>query len=528
MFTTTAALYLAVALAAGLAAVLLRLPPLIGFLATGFALSAAGVAELPVIEEAADLGVTLLLFTIGLKLDLRTLLRKEVWLTNAVHMVVSTAIGVGFVGLIASFGLGMLTGTGAGTWAVIGFALSFASTVFVVKVLDDRSDSTALYGRIAIGVLIMQDIAAVVFLSIAEGTAPSPWAVALVALIPGTWLLRRAWDRIEPPELQVLFGLFAALVPGYVLFEAVGLKGDLGALVMGVLLASHSRASDLSHRLLSVKDLLLVAFFVNIGLGGVPTLEHLAIAGLLLLLLPLQTVMYVGLLWWTGMRHRTSWLTALSMANYSEFGLIVAVTGASVGLISEEWLTVLAVAVACSFVVSAVLNRKGAVIAEWFAARMPRQDPSKLHPDDRPIDVGDAEVVVLGMGRVGRAALLRLHDEHGLEALGVEHDAVRVEVLRDEGLEVVQADATDSDFWGRVVRSGEVRLAVLAMPFHHSNLEALELLRNSGFAGSVAAIARYEHDVDELRAHGANTVFHLYGSAGIALADAGAEDLAES
>lgn len=91
----------------------------------------------------------------------------------------------------------------------------------------------------------MQDIAAVVFLTIAKGEMPSPCALALVALIPGAWVLRRIWDRRDSADLQVLSGVVIALVPGYALFEAVGLKGDLGALVMGVLRASHSGASDL-------------------------------------------------------------------------------------------------------------------------------------------------------------------------------------------------------------------------------------------------------------------------------------------
>ncbi|WP_156761100.1 cation:proton antiporter domain-containing protein [Microbacterium karelineae] len=519
MFTTTAAIYLAVAFGLGLAAVLLRLPPLVGFLAAGFALAASGIDDLPLVEEASSLGVTLLLFGIGLKLDVRTLVRKEIWLTNGTHMLVSTALGVGFLAVLATFGIGLLDGTHLGTWALLGFGLSFSSTVFVVKVLDDRSDVTATYGRIAVGVLVLQDIAAVVFLTIATGEMPSPWALALVALLPAAWLFRRIWDLIDSPDMQVLYGIVLALVPGYALFEAVGLKGDLGALIIGALLASHPGASELSHRLLSVKELLLIAFFLDIGLGGTPTLELFGMAGLLLLLLPLQTLLYVGLLWGMGMRHRTSWLTALVMANYSEFGLIVAVTGASLGLITDDWVTVLALAVAVSFVLSALLNARGVRFSEALSARMPAQSTARMHPEDRPIDIGHATALVLGMGRVGRAAFTRLRDEHGIAAVGVEHDATRVASLREAGLDVMQADATDSDFWARVTRSDQVEIAILAMPFHTSNLDALEMLRASGFSGTVAAVVRSDHDREDLVAHGADAVFHLYGSAGTALAD---------
>src|SRR6187402_245615 len=134
-----AALYLGVALLGGFIAVLLRLPPLVGFLAAGFALGAGGAPQLPYLEAIADFGVVLLLFAIGLKLDVRTLLRREIWLTTVIHLAVSVAIALGFLGLLAVIGFGFVAGESLGALALIGFALSFSSTVFVVKVLDDRS-----------------------------------------------------------------------------------------------------------------------------------------------------------------------------------------------------------------------------------------------------------------------------------------------------------------------------------------------------------------------------------------------------
>src|SRR5690606_17357158 len=157
-------------------------------------------------------------------------------------------------------------------------ALSFSSTVFVVKVLDDRGEAYALYGRVAIGVLVIQDLAAVIFLAFASDHPPTPWAFALVALWPLSLLLRRVWNRVGHGEMQSLFGVVVAVVPGYVLFEAVGLEGDLGALVMGVLLASHSSASELSRALFHIKELLLVGFFVSIGLTGLPDMPILFVA----------------------------------------------------------------------------------------------------------------------------------------------------------------------------------------------------------------------------------------------------------
>ncbi|MCK9795053.1 cation:proton antiporter [Isoptericola sp. 4D.3] len=522
----TAVLYLAAALVGGLGATFLRLPPLVGFLAAGFALGASGAPELPGLETVAELGVALLLFAIGLKLDVRSLLRPEIWLTTVAHLALSIAMAVGFLGLLAVVGLGLLADESLGSLALVGLALSFSSTVFVVKVLEDRSDTTALYGRIAVGVLVVQDVVAVAFLAASTGEPPSPWAFAVVALIPASWVLRRVWDRAGHGELQALFGAFVALVPGFWLFDAVGLSGDLGALVMGALLAGHPRATELSRSLLTVKDLALVAFFLQIGLHGMPAPVDVLLAVLLLLLLPLQVAGYALLLWLMRLRRRTSFLVGLALGNFSEFGIIVVAFGATAGLLDEEWTVIVSLAVAASFVVSAIVNRRGVELASRLTGLLPRRDVARLHPDDRPVDVGRTDAVVLGLGRVGSATYRRLRDVHGLTVIGVEHDRTRVAALRAEGIAVVPADATDLEFWARVKRAGRVRLAVLAMPFHKANLIALARLRAAGFTGRVAAIARYDEDAAELRRHGADAVYHLYGAAGAELADRAAADLA--
>ena len=114
---------------------------------------------------------------------------------------------------------------------ILGFALSFSSTVVVVKLLEERGDTGSLYGRIAIGVLVVQDIAAVLYMTIASGHVPSPWAPALVALWPASGLLGKILNRIDHGEMRTLFGMSMALLPGYLLFSLLGVDGDLGALI---------------------------------------------------------------------------------------------------------------------------------------------------------------------------------------------------------------------------------------------------------------------------------------------------------
>ena len=519
---TDLSLVLLAAMAAGLVATALRLPPLVGFLVAGFVLHGAGVPELPALDTLADLGVALLLFGIGLKLDVRVLVRREVWLTTVVHMSATAALSLAYLAVLMLIGVGLLGGQDWQTLLVIGFALSFSSTVLVVTVLEDQSSSRSRFGRTAVGILVIQDIAAVLFLTLAKASPPSPWAVLLILLLPAAWPLRKLLRHLGHDELMPLFGVALALAPGYALFEAVGLKGDLGALVIGLLLAAEPRADELSKALFSIKELLLVGFFLSIGFTGVPSSADLLLAALLLLLIPLKSLGFVALLWSQGMRHRTSVLAGTVLGNYSEFGLIVVAVGASSGFVSEDWLAVIGSTVAMSFILSVLVGRRTGWLVALAERRLPRQDPDRLHPDDRPIDVGHADAVVFGMGRVGQAAYHQLADAYGLRVVGIESREERAVRLREQGLDVIEGDATDPDLWHRLTQAHAVDIAVLAMPFHGSNLAAIAQLEASEFAGTVAAVAQYDDEAAELKER-VHSVFGLYDGAGTALADGVAE-----
>jgi glutathione-regulated potassium-efflux system ancillary protein KefC len=493
-----------------------RLPPLVGFLVAGFVLRALGVQEVAALDIVAGLGVTILLFGIGLKVDVRGLFRREVVGTATTHLVVTTALGAGFLWLLGLVGVG-LVGDDPTKWLLVGFALSFSSTVVVVKVLEDHGTQGSIGGRTAIGILVIQDLAAVVFLAVAEGEPPSPWAVLLVLVVPGAIVLRRLLDAVGHGELLPLLGVVLALVPGYALFDALGVKGDLGALVMGMLLASHPRSGELAKSLFAIKDLLLVGFFVSIGLGGLPSGGELAVGLALLLLLPLKAMGFAALLWLSGFRRRTAVLTGVALANFSEFGLIVLAT-APEGLLDPGWLRVVATAVAVSFVLSSLPGRHPEYLSRMLRGVLRDRPLERIHPDDRPLDLSDADAVVLGMGRVGRAAHERLHHDFGLRVIGVEASIERCRRLVEDGLRVVEADATDPELWaGRPFC--DVSLVVLAMPFHGNNLDSLDQLRANGFEGTVAVVAQHDDEFAAALEHGAHTGFQLYDGAGAELAD---------
>lgn len=515
--------YLLAAFLGGLLARFASLPPLVGFLAAGFVLAGLGVPEHPLVDTLANLGVTLMLFAIGLELDFRQLLRREVWLTTLAQTALMLVLGVALLNALMLAGFALLADTGLRQWLPIALASSFSSTVFVIKVLEERGEARSRYGQIAIGILVMQDLIAVVFVALSSGTLPSLWSLGLFLLLPARRLFVSIWERMSHGEMLVLLAVVLAIEPGYILFESVGLKGDLGAVAIGMLLASHPRAHELSRSIFSVKELLLVAFFLGIGLHGLPSWSQVALGLALLVLLPLQTLAYLVLITWNRMRRRTAVLTALVLFNNSEFALILAATGIGAGLLAPEWLTTISVAVAGSFVLGTLLNLHAEAIADALERRWPDRDPARLDPGERPIPLAEVDALVLGMGRVGRACYDRLI-ERGRRVLAIEHDAERVAELCVAGYRVLRGDATDAELWRRLRSIPTLRKTILAMPFHHANLDALRVLRARAFSGRVAAVCRWPEQVEELRAAGAHEVIYLYRGAGTALADAAIAD----
>jgi glutathione-regulated potassium-efflux system ancillary protein KefC len=514
------ALLIVVAFFFGLLAKQFGLPPLVGFLISGFVLHALGQHGGETLDTISNLGITLMLFTIGLKLRLRGLLRPEIWAGTSMH-IAGTVVTFGLIFLsLSALDVSLFGSLTMWTSLLLALALSFSSTVFAVKALEESGEMGALHGRVAVGILIMQDLIAVMFLTASTGKVPS-WIslgllVGLLVLRPMMgWLMERSGHG----ELITLCGLFLAVVLGWKGFESVGLKGDLGALFIGVLVGQHSKSKELAKSLIGLTDLLLVGFFLSIGLKGLPDLQEMSVGCLLVLLLPLKVALFFALLTRFHLRARTAWIAGLSLGSYSEFGLIIIALAVTAGWMPEDWLVIEAIALALSFLVAAPLNRKAELLYDKLSSRLYRFETPGHHPDDLPVHLEGERIAIFGMGRVGLAAYNVLEKRFPGRVIGFDRDAAQVELHRRANRNVVLADATDSDFWERVQLKEGIDLVILAMPKHSANLHSAETLKRHCFEGVVAAIAKFDDEVKELRALGVDTAFNLYSEAGAGFAD---------
>ncbi|MEL6498078.1 MAG: cation:proton antiporter family protein [Planctomycetota bacterium] len=511
-------IWILIAFLVGLAVRQCGLPPLVGFLCAGFVLSAMGIQATETLVGLADLGIYLLLFSIGLKLDLRSLARPAVWGVASLHMLVFTAIVGAGVFAMTFTGIRLFADLSLWTSLLIAFALSFSSTVFAVKVLEDRAEMKSRHGQEAIGVLITQDLFAIVFLTASMGKMPSPWALLLLGLPLVRRPLKAVFERVGHGELLVLYGLLLVLGAVYV-FELVQVKPDLGALVAGLILGAHPKSGELSRALLSLKDLFLVAFFLSIGLQGVPTLEQLGVAAAFLLLLPFKAAMFFWLMTRLKLRARTATLSSLPLTNYSEFGLIVGAVGVSAGWIQPGWLLVAAIAMSLSFIATSPLNAAAHGFFAKYMQPLQRFETTRRLPDDAHIDLGrPVSVVVIAMGRIGTAAYDVVRERFGEGVIGLDQSAEVTERHRAEGRDVICGDATDPDFYARLDAASSCQLAIVALQRTTEAITVTSLLRSSGFTGRIVAMAEFHDEVEKLRDAGADSAHYLHDEMGIGLA----------
>ena len=463
----------------------------------------------------------LCLFSIGLKLDLKGLLRPQIWATATLHMAITTGIFAALLMGLAGLGLAAFASLDTTATWLLAFALSFSSTVFAVKVFEEQGDMGSLHSRLAIGILIVQDLFAVVFMTASKGVLPSVWALFLLALPALRPVLMWLMSRCGHGELLVLLGVMFAIGSGYV-FELVNLKPDLGPLVFGVLVGSHPKAKEMSKSLLGFQDLFLTGFFVTIGLTGLPGLREIGIALLLVVLVVLKMGLFMGLLGALKLRARTSLLTTLSLGNYSEFGLIVGAVGASAGWLPADWLVVLTIAVSITFVIASPLNAAAESIFLRVSSSLALFERAERISEEEPIDPGPAEIVVVGMGRIGTGAFDRLCELHGEAAvLGIEHDEAVARRHREAGRRVITASLTDPEFWHRLQRSGQVEMSAVLLSVSNDR-EAAEIaraIRREGYTGPIAATAQFGDEIPMLEAAGVGLALDFFADAGAGFAE---------
>ncbi|MFN1835780.1 cation:proton antiporter [Balneola sp. MJW-20] len=509
-------LWLLMAYIFGLGVSRLKLPPLVGYLLAGIILSFFGITPTDSLHEIGHLGVLFLLFTVGLHLRFKSILRLEVIGAGGIHLLISGAV---FAGVAYAFGYEVIPSL------IIGTLLGFSSTVLAAKALEARGELGAFHARVSIGILILQDIVAIVVLALTGGGSPSVWSLLLLGLPFLRPLLIRIVVASGHSELQLLSGLLLA-IGGGALFEVMGLSSELGALAAGALLSGHRTADELSEKLWGIKEAFLIGFFFEVGLNGLPGGEVINFALLVLALLPLKSVLFFFLLIFFKLRSRNSFMVTATLSSYSEFTLIAGGVAAAGGFISTDIVTGLALITAASYVINAPLTANSNSIWARLEHKLVPLERNTKHPGQQVVSLGGAEYLVVGMGQAGTSAYESLKFKEK-KVTGMEVDPAKIEANLKEKRRVVYGDAQDPELWENLDLSG-VRSVILAIANEGTKVEATTLMRKYGYKGSIVALTMRSDEYKALQEAGATSVCLPMAQAGKKLAELSMDEIENS
>ncbi|MEX2524579.1 MAG: cation:proton antiporter [Gammaproteobacteria bacterium] len=529
LFYQIAAL-LVLAAGIGLVGVTLRQPLIVSYIAVGLIAgpSALGIAEVGEhIELLAELGIAVLLFLVGLKLDV-SLIRSVgmVAVATGLGQVVFTA-AVGFL-ICLALGLDWLTSL------YIAVALTFSSTIIIVKLLSDKGEIGSLHGRIALGFLIVQDIVVVLAmvvlstLGVGAGVHASPLSLAgmitsAIAVLIGIAVFVRyiANPLVEhlarSPELLVSFAIgWAALLAA--LGDYLGFGKELGGLLAGISLASTPFREAMSTRLTSLRDFLLLFFFIALGakldlgtLGG-DVLPAVVLSLFVLIGNPLIVVIIMGAL---GYRKRTGFLAGLTVAQISEFSLIFIAMGLTLGHVQDRAVGLVTLVGLITIAASVYMIMYSHHLYRWvgpFLSPFERSNPARETVEREAPAHEQYDVILFGLGRYGGAILQLLRDQD-LRILGIDFSPMAVRRWRNEGADTLYGDIADPEFVASLPVHN-TQWVVCAIPEHDLGLGQsdprmglIQVLRSMGYKGRIAMAAHLESGAEHLRRAGVDIVF---------------------
>jgi Kef-type K+ transport system membrane component KefB len=519
-FTEISAL-LVLAAIMGFIGILLRQPLIVSFIAVGLI---SGPSALDIVHSKdqikllSELGIAVLLFLVGIKLDVKLI--KSIGGVS-----VLTGLGqVAFTSLLGYY-IGLAIGLDNITSLYVAISLTFSSTIIIVKLLSDKREIESLHGQIALGFLIVQDLVVVVAMIILatigigsghnDSNNSSVWQVVIsgvgllgFVVIFVRYIANPLTEKLaKAPELLVIYAiaqaaLFAAIG------DIVGLGMEVGGLLAGVALASTPYRESIAARLAPLRDFLLLFFFISLGatldlsLLGAHLPDAIIFSLFVLIGNPLIVMVIMGLM---GYGKRTGFLAGLTVAQISEFSLIFIAMGISLGHVPQNILGLVTLVGIITIAASTYMITYSHQLYSIFAPVIgifERSGAPRENASNEPIDV-DYQVIILGLGRLGTAIAMQLK-EQGIKVLGIDFNPAAIKRWRLLGLDCEYGDATDAEFIIELPLN-HANWVVSTIPHLHTGLSSedirktvIQLTRSAGYKGKIAAVSQSNIDTEEL------------------------------
>jgi Kef-type K+ transport system membrane component KefB len=466
----------------------IKQPPIIAYLIAGVLvgplflnwIGLGGSSEF--IQAFARIGVAFLLFIVGLSLDFR--LFKDIGKVSTIAGLVEI-IGVGIIGFFISAWMGFSSITSV----YIGAAIAFSSTVVVVKILSDKREMDSLHGKIALGILIIQDIVASIFLMaipiiggdnnfevLLKELGIACIVIAIVFFISALFFKRFLNYLARSQEALFLFGIAWALVLA-TLFYKLGFSMEIGALIAGMSLASSKYALDLSGKMKPLRDFFIVLFFVFFGsqltgpITGTIVRDALILSAAVMILKPLVVMITLK---WLGYTKRTNFLTSLSLAQISEFSLILMLLGFTLGHIPKEVMDIAVLVSLITIGISAyTINASHYILSKlsrflkMFEGKIGESEANKAKTYD---------ILLFGYHRIGRKLIETIYKMGKTYAI-VDYDPKTIVMLAGKKIDCFYGDAENRDFLNEL-NLEKTKLIISTIPDLNSNLAIAEELKS--------------------------------------------------
>ena len=523
------AMLLIISAVVGAIAVSLRQPLLISYIVVGILLGPALFGPVNAAEQIhllAEIGVAVLLFVVGLKLDLAHI-------RNIGPVALATGLGQLTFTIVFGFALTLLMGKSTMEAIYIAVALTFSSTIIIVKLLSDKHELDSLHGRIAVGFLIVQDLAvvlAMMTMSALRGAGDAGWAEvsgSLLLRLAGTAIVMYVLMRYVLPPLvsrmarsQELLLIFAiAWGTGLAaLGDYVGFSKEAGAFVAGFSLASTAYREAMNARLTGIRDFMLLFFFIDLGgrldfsTLGEEILPAIVLALFVLIGNPLIVMAIMG---YMGYRKRTGFLAGLTVAQISEFSIVFVAMGITLGHVGPEALGLTTLVGLVTIMLSTYMilfsHPLYERLAPWLGVFERKRPYRELEGESQTPPEGHPRIIVFGLGRYGSRLLQQLADAR-MPVLGVDFDPEAVRTLHRCKLPVRFGDGEDPSFLESLpLRHAE--WVVTSFPQWEANRAFLHALKHAGFRGKIAGVVRDDQHGKALDAAGVARVLNPFTDA---------------
>ncbi|PIN89476.1 sodium:proton exchanger [Candidatus Pacearchaeota archaeon CG10_big_fil_rev_8_21_14_0_10_34_76] len=493
-------------------------PPIIAYMITGIL---AGplffnfLHSTTLFESFSHIAVALLLFIVGLNLDFRIMKNFGK---------VSFVVGIGQLLITAGLGffLGRYLGFSDISAIYISIALAFSSTFVVVKLISDKRELDTLHGKIALGILIVQDfIAALVLtvfpvLDIAGGLvytqlAKVAFLVAVVFILSYFFVPAIFSFAAKNQEVLFLFGLSWALLIS-LLFNYLGFSLEVGALVAGMALASSKYSLMISSKTKGLRDFFVLLFFVFFGsylVGPFDSRMIISAVAFSLLVLIGNPIIIMGLMKSFGYKKRTSFFTGISLAQISEFSLVFMLIGFTNGVISSSVFSLIILVALITIALSSYSLFYSHLLYRILSPALRIFDSKRSNNEHETIKEKSYDVILFGYNRIGFNLLSSL-DKKRKRYLVVDYNPETIKLLSGKGVSCIYGDAQDSELL-KELRLDEAKLVISTIPEVNVNLTILRNLnlRKTGFMPT----AHFIGDAEKLYEAGANYVImpHFLG-----------------